>query len=150
MQETEETRVRSLGREEPLQEEMATHSSILVWKWQFSWMEISMDRGAWKAIVHRVAKNQTWLSTYTHTHSHSHTRTFPQVFLNLKQPSPVFWQQILTTFHASWPEFAAPEHLPLPANLEGWNYLCYSWLSSPVALGGNQLPLLCSPRACTQ
>ena len=27
-----ETRVRSLGREDPLEEEMATHSSILAWK----------------------------------------------------------------------------------------------------------------------
>ena len=30
MQETEETQVRSLGQEDPLEEEMATHSSILV------------------------------------------------------------------------------------------------------------------------
>ena len=28
----QETRVRSLGWEDPLQEEMATHSSILAWK----------------------------------------------------------------------------------------------------------------------
>ena len=27
-----DTRVRSLGREDPLEEEMATHSSILAWK----------------------------------------------------------------------------------------------------------------------
>ena len=32
-----ETRVRSLGREDPLEKEMATHSSILTWK--ISWME---------------------------------------------------------------------------------------------------------------
>ena len=31
-QETEETRVRSLGQEDPLEEEMATHSSILAWR----------------------------------------------------------------------------------------------------------------------
>ena len=28
----QETRVRSLGREDPLENEMATHSSILAWK----------------------------------------------------------------------------------------------------------------------
>ena len=28
----QETRVRSLGREDPLQKEMATHSSVLAWK----------------------------------------------------------------------------------------------------------------------
>ena len=32
MQETEETRVRSLGWEDPLEEEMVTHSSILAWR----------------------------------------------------------------------------------------------------------------------
>ena len=33
----QETRVRLLGREDPLEKEMATHSSILAWR--FSWME---------------------------------------------------------------------------------------------------------------
>ena len=32
MQETQETQVDSLGWEDPLEEEMATHSSILAWK----------------------------------------------------------------------------------------------------------------------
>ena len=32
MLETQETRVRSLGQEDPLEEEMATHSRILAWK----------------------------------------------------------------------------------------------------------------------
>ena len=32
MQETQETWVRSLGREDPLEEEMATHSSVLAWR----------------------------------------------------------------------------------------------------------------------
>ena len=34
-----ETRVQSLGREDPLEKEMATHSSILAWK--IPWMEES-------------------------------------------------------------------------------------------------------------
>ena len=33
----EETGVRSLGREDPLEKKMATHSSVLVWK--IPWME---------------------------------------------------------------------------------------------------------------
>ena len=45
-----ETWVQSLGWEDPLGEEMATHSSILAWK-------ISMDRGAWQAKVHEVTKS---------------------------------------------------------------------------------------------
>ena len=32
MQETQETWVQSLGGEDPLEEEMATHSSILAWR----------------------------------------------------------------------------------------------------------------------
>ena len=32
MQETQETWVQSLGQEDPLEEEMATHSSILTWR----------------------------------------------------------------------------------------------------------------------
>ena len=32
MQETQETQVQSLGQEDPLEEEMATHSSIIAWK----------------------------------------------------------------------------------------------------------------------
>ena len=32
MQETQKTRVRSLGQEETMEDEMATHSSILAWK----------------------------------------------------------------------------------------------------------------------
>ena len=50
-----ETRVRSLGWEDPLEEGMATHSSIRAWR-------IPMDRGAWWATVHGVAKSRTWLS----------------------------------------------------------------------------------------
>ena len=37
MQETQETQVQSLGQENPLEEEMATHSSILAWR--ISWTE---------------------------------------------------------------------------------------------------------------
>ena len=40
----QETWVWSLGWEDPLEEGMATHSSILVWR-------IPMDRGAWRVIV---------------------------------------------------------------------------------------------------
>ena len=51
----QETLVRFLGREDPLEEGMATHSSILAWR-------IPMDRGAWRATVHRVARSQTQLN----------------------------------------------------------------------------------------
>ena len=44
----------SLGREDPLEEGMAIHSSILAWR-------IPMDRGAWWVTVNRVAKRWTRL-----------------------------------------------------------------------------------------
>ena len=47
MQEPQETKVRSPGWEDPLEEAMATNSSILSWR-------IPMYRGAWQAIVHRA------------------------------------------------------------------------------------------------
>ena len=34
---------------------------------QYSCLENSMDRGAWQAPVHGVAKNQTWIYTYLFT-----------------------------------------------------------------------------------
>ena len=47
-----ETWVLSLDWEDPLEEGIATHSSILAWR-------TAVDRGAWQAIDHRVAKSQT-------------------------------------------------------------------------------------------
>ena len=48
--------VQSLGWEDPLEEGMASHSSILPWR-------IPMGRGgAWWATVHGVAKSRTGLS----------------------------------------------------------------------------------------
>ena len=41
MQETQETRIGSLEREDPLEEEMATHSTILAWR--IPWTE-ELDR----------------------------------------------------------------------------------------------------------
>ena len=53
--EMQEIGVQSLGWEDPLEEGMATHSSILAWR-------IPMDRGAWRATVHGIAKSWTQLS----------------------------------------------------------------------------------------
>ena len=50
----QKTLVQSLGWEDPLEEGMATHSSILIWKTPWT--------GAWQAAVHGVAKSQTQLN----------------------------------------------------------------------------------------
>ena len=39
MQETQETQVRSLGQEDPLEEEMATYSSVVTWR--ISWRRLA-------------------------------------------------------------------------------------------------------------
>ena len=47
-----ETWAQYLGWDDPLEEGMATHFSVLAWR-------IPMDRGAQNVTVHRVAKSQT-------------------------------------------------------------------------------------------
>ena len=46
-------KAQSLGRKNPLEKGMATHSCILAWR--------ILDRGAWWATVHRVAQSWTQL-----------------------------------------------------------------------------------------
>ena len=60
----QETRLWSLGKEDPLEKEMTTHSKILAWT-------ALMDRGAWRATVHGLTKNWPQLS-----HQHTHTWQF--------------------------------------------------------------------------
>ena len=52
----QETWVQSLGQEDPLEEKMTTHSSILG-------LENSMDREAWRATVRGVARVEHDLAT---------------------------------------------------------------------------------------
>ena len=52
MLEKQETQVQSLGREDPLEKEIATHSNILAWR-------IPVDTGVWQITVHGVAESDT-------------------------------------------------------------------------------------------
>ena len=64
-------RVQSLGWEDPLEEGMATHCSILAWR-------IPMDRGAWRATVYKLTKSWTRLkrlSTALYIIQHSLTKS---------------------------------------------------------------------------
>ena len=64
-----ETWVPPLGWEDPLEEGLATHSSIIAWR-------IPMDRGAWRATVHRVTKSQTQLRIAQHKLRYSRSTIF--------------------------------------------------------------------------
>ena len=55
----QETWVRYLGWEDPLEEGMATHSSLLAWR-------SPIDKGAWQATAHGVTKSQTRLNDWAH------------------------------------------------------------------------------------
>ena len=57
----QEMQVRSPGGEDPLEKEMATHSSVLAWE--------TLDRRTWWVRVHGVAKSWTRLSTHTYKHT---------------------------------------------------------------------------------
>ena len=67
---------------------------------QYSCLENPMDRGAWWAAVHEVAKSRTWLSDFTLTFHFMHWR-------RKWQPTPVF----------------------LPGESQGWGSLvgCHLW-----------------------
>ena len=59
MQELQETQVQSLGQEDPLEKEMAAHSSFLAWR--IPWTEEPGGYSPW------VTKSRTRLSNLTHT-----------------------------------------------------------------------------------
>ena len=60
----QETQVQSLGWEDPLK------GNGDGYPFQYSSLENTMDRGAWWATVHAVAKSWTRLSDFTHSLSH--------------------------------------------------------------------------------
>ena len=69
MQETQDMQICSLGGEDPLEEEMAAHSSILAWK--IPWTE---ESGRLQGPCgHKGSDTTERLITHTHTHTHTHT-----------------------------------------------------------------------------
>ena len=67
-----ETQVRSLGQKDPLEKEMATHSSTLAWK--IPWT------GAWWATVHRARESDT--TEQLHFHFQRIAQRDKKAFLN--------------------------------------------------------------------
>ena len=74
-----ETQIGSLGREDCLEKEMVTHSSILAWK--IPWTEESgglqsMGPKELDTTEHLTKYIYIYIHTYIHTHTHTHTDTF--------------------------------------------------------------------------
>ena len=72
MQEMQETEVRSLPKKDPLEEEMAAHSSILAWK--IPWIE--KPGGQQSRGISKESDMTLCARTHTHTHTHTHSMHF--------------------------------------------------------------------------
>ena len=59
---------------------------------QYSCLENSLDRGAWLATVHGVAKSHTWLSNWTHTHMYTHMYIRKHMYMS-HFPVHLKWKQ---------------------------------------------------------
>ena len=79
----QEIQVPSLGGEDPLEEGMVTHFSILAWA-------ISWRRGAWWTTVHGVARvRHNWSGlAHTHTHRRVHADTYSHSRLSSGESAP--------------------------------------------------------------
>ena len=102
-----ETQVQSLGREDPLEKEITTHSSMLAWK-------NTTDGGAWRATIHGVTKSQTQLKQCTHCS--------PTSSLSIGFPRQGYWSEL---------------PFPSPVDLldQGWNPCLLHWQADPSPLG---------------
>ena len=76
----EETQVQSLGQKDPLEEEVATQSSILAWK--IPWTEkpgrlqlMRLQRLSMCVRVHARTQKHTHTHTHTYTHTHRHAES---------------------------------------------------------------------------
>ena len=72
----QETRVRSLGWEDPLEKGMATHSNVLAWR-----IPRTEEPAKLQSTGKLQSKELDITETYTHTHTHTHTHT--QMYLLL-------------------------------------------------------------------
>ena len=80
MQETQETRVQSLGQEDPLKEELATHSSILVWKipWTKEPGQVTAHGGNKESDTTERARTRARTHTRACTHTHAYMERIRQ------------------------------------------------------------------------
>ena len=80
MQETQEMQVRSWGREDPLEEKMATHSSILAWRIPWTEEPAKLHYSAW------VTESQTGLKQLSMQHVQNIYKAIQKSFAFLTIP----------------------------------------------------------------
>ena len=106
---TQETWVQLLGQQDPLEEGMAAHSSILAGK-------NPVDRGGWRA-SHGAAKSQTWLKRPSRCSIHSLLLLIPSFSDAIAFVSP---GSISISFHhLNWPSLASSDGLWLQSK-QAW------------------------------
>ena len=101
MQETQETWVRSLVQEDPLEEEMATHSSILAWK--IPWTE---ETGGLQSVG-----SQSWRTERLSVHAPSPARRIQEMQVrSLVQEDPLEEGMTTDSYILAWriPETEGP------------------------------------------
>ena len=129
MQEMQETVIQSLGWENPLEEEMAVHSSILAWK--IPWTEEpgglqsmeSQKSQAWLSMQHAHIHSSSWYLyklTETCIHTYMYTYTYPSVFPLHFLPVSL-WLTYLFTYLLSKPD-------KLKAIVKDKTKTCFSWI----------------------
>ena len=128
-----ETQVRSLGREDPLEEGMATHSSILAWR--ISWTE--EPGGLQSRVSQRVRHNSSDLAR-THMHVTKH-----QLLVSVQFAVTVAWEpdgavrwwwcNQITDSTASQPGFQVWSSCDQPCDT---SFLCPSVYDQPAYLVG--------------
>ena len=120
-----ETWVRSLSWEDPLERGMATHSSILAWKFP-------MERGAWWATVHGVTKTQTRLSHFHYTVQVGENQEDAGASLCRDQEPQSLWTDFL-----QWKKVGKVPTLEMKSLSTGWGLPSIHIAGNPPSLLSN-------------
>ena len=164
MQETQETQIQSLRREDSPGE---GNGNPL----QYSCLENSMDRGAWRVIVHGFAKSRAWLNMHKHKSYKRSTKKTPPPEFQHREGGPSTCPQVTSTRtsfdnkgkNIPWSRESPLVPMPcveFPSSLRGpalTQDSCYTWALAGISLlltvsrrwqGGADTPLFTRmPRA---
>ena len=126
----QETRVWFLGWEDPLEKEMATHSSILAWR--IPWTE---EPG--RFLVHGGRKSQPWLSNYTTTTTHLCYLEVPRCYTHALPWATGKVIEILLSLlcHQNLLDKVSPSQLSLLQGKGGQSLCLRSWPTTQWAVG---------------